>query len=78
MSEKKSTFEENILKLEGIISSLEKGDTPLEECISLFEEGVKISKLCMTMLDNAEQKIKVLSENENGDFSECNFVPDGE
>lgn len=78
MSDKKNSFEENILELEKIVDSLEKGDASLDECLSLFESGVKISKECMTMLDNAEQKIKLLTQKENGEFSESDFVADGE
>ncbi len=78
MAEKKATFEENITRLEQIIESLEKGEAPLEECLSLFEDGVRISKECMTMLDKAEQKIKLLTVSENGDYSESDFVADGE
>ncbi len=78
MADKKATFEENITRLEQIIDSLEKGEAPLDECLSLFEDGVKISKECMTMLDRAEQKIKLLTETEGGNFSESNFVADGE
>lgn len=78
MSDKKNSFEENILELEKIVDSLEKGDASLDECLSLFENGVKISKECMVMLDNAEQKIKLLTQKENGEFSETDFVADGE
>jgi len=78
MSDNKKTFEGNISRLEQIIELLEKGEAPLNECLSLFEEGVNISKDCMDMLDNAEQKIKLLTENEKGSFSESDFIPDGE
>ena len=78
MADKKNSFEENIQELEKIVDSLEKGDASLDECLSLFENGVKISKECMMMLDNAEQKIKLLTQKENGEFSEEDFVPDGE
>lgn len=75
MNDKKMTFEENMNRLEQIIEMLEKGEAQLDECLSLFEEGVKISKDCMTILDNAEQKIKLLTENENGTYSESDFIP---
>lgn len=74
----KITFEENIIRLEQIINLLEKGEAKLDECLSLFEEGVKISKECMVMLDNAEQKIKLITEENGGNFGESDFVTDGE
>ena len=78
MSAKNTTFEENITRLEEIINLLEKGEASLDECIGLFEDGVKISKDCMEMLDKAEQKIKLLTETVDGNFSESEFVVDGE
>ena len=78
MADIKSTFEDNILRLEKIVELLEKGEAPLDKCITLFEEGVKLSKDCINMLDNAEQKIKLLTDNSNGNFTESDFVPDGE
>lgn len=78
MNENKLTFEQNMNRLEQIINMLEKGEAQLEESLSLFEEGVKISKDCMSILDSAEQKIKLLTENENGTYSEKDFTTDEE
>ena len=78
MADKKATFEENIIELEQIIESLEKGDVPLDKCLSLFENGVRLSKECMTMLDSAEQKIKLLTESESGSILETDFVVETE
>lgn len=61
---KSKTFEESIEELENIVATLEKGDCPLEEAVKLFERGVKLSTECHNTLDNAEQKIKILTEND--------------
>ena len=45
----KSNFEENMEELEKIVTELEKGDLNLEESISKFEEGIKLSKDCNKM-----------------------------
>ncbi|MBE7030364.1 MAG: exodeoxyribonuclease VII small subunit [Ruminococcaceae bacterium] len=74
MANKKETFEENMKQLETIIAALESGDTPLEECMMHFEEGVRLSRSCMKMLDEAEQKIRLLTENSDGSVNEGNFV----
>jgi len=58
----KKTFEESIGELETIVEALEKGDCPLDEAVKLFEKGVKISKECHKRLNDAEQKIKILTE----------------
>ena len=73
MSKKEISFEENIKRLEEIVTLLEKGETPLEESMSLFEEGVKLTNQCLSILDNAEQKIKSLTKN-GENIEESDFV----
>ncbi len=74
MSKAKPTFEENMQQLEGIISALEKGEAPLEECMALFEKGVALSNDCLKILSDAEQKIKLLTEQESGMVTEQDFM----
>ena len=68
-----SNFEKNMSDLENIVTELEKGDLNLDESISKFEEGIKISKQCNKILENAEKKITILLEND-GEVKEENFV----
>ncbi len=56
----KNTFEENLSRLEEISTLLESEELGLDESISLFEEGIKLSKSCMTALKKAELKITEL------------------
>jgi len=60
--EKEIGFEEALKKLEEIIEELEKGELPLEETISKFEEGIKLCKLCREKIQKAEMKIEKLME----------------
>ncbi len=60
MSTKKLTFEQAMARLEEIVTALEKGDAPLEEALSLFEEGTGLMKQCSQALDKAEQKVAKL------------------
>lgn len=62
MTKKKTkiSFEENLSRLEEISTMLESEELGLDESISLFEEGIKLSKSCMTELKNAELKITEL------------------
>ena len=61
---KAKSFEESVKELENIVATLEKGDCPLDEAVSLFEKGVNLAKECHKVLDSAEQKIKILTESE--------------
>lgn len=64
MSEK--TFEQAIEELENTVKKLEDGNCSLKESVSLFERGVKLTRLCMKELDDAQQKIAMLVKNEDG------------
>lgn len=55
-----SNFEETIKELESITNELEKGDLSLDESVAKFEQGMKLSKTCSQMLDNAEKRISIL------------------
>lgn len=68
MAEKTRSFEENISALEEVVNRLERGDASLEESLSLFEQGVKLSKDCSAMLDNAEKKVNILINGEKQEF----------
>ena len=64
----KSNFEQDLSRLEEISRILEEDNVELEEAISLFEEGVKLSKFCLKTLKEAELKITEL-KNELGKIS---------
>ncbi|WP_096188475.1 exodeoxyribonuclease VII small subunit [Evansella halocellulosilytica] len=62
------TFEEAMDKLESVVGKLEEGDVPLEEAISMFQEGMELSKYCHDRLQSVEKQMtKVL--NEDGEVS---------
>ena len=65
MADKKElTFEHAMKELEVIVEQLEKGDVPLEEAISYYKEGMKLSKMCHEKLQNVEQQMEqILREN---------------
>ncbi len=60
MKEQKLDFELSLSRLEEIVRHLEKGDLPLSESLSLFEEGTKLLASCSAMLDEAEQQVVIL------------------
>ena len=61
-------FEEAIKRLEEIVRILEKGEVSLDDSLSLFEEGVGLRKFCLKRLSEAEKKIKVITEEEEGNI----------
>lgn len=58
------TFEEALSQLEKIVNALESGNAPLDDSLALYEDAVKLVKLCNEKLDLAEQKVRILTESE--------------
>ncbi len=58
-------FEKSLKQLETLVDKLEKGDLSLEDSLKNFEDGVKLTRECRQALQKAEQKISVLSKQDN-------------
>ena len=71
--EKAKSFEENMARLEEIVSLLERGDAPLADSLALFEEGTRLSALCAGLLDEAEQTVVKLQKGPDGEPMELPF-----
>lgn len=67
------TFEQAMKRLEEIVNSLETGDAPLDQSMALFEEGTKLSAYLNRLLDQAEQKVTIMTKKENGEPVEVPF-----
>lgn len=63
---KEFKFEEAMKKLEEIVRELEEGSLTLEKSLELFEEGVKISRICTKKLEEAKTRIETLTKNPDG------------
>ena len=61
------SFEAALKRLEEIVQRLERGELPLEESLSLYEEGIRLSRVCHTKLDEAEGRIELLLKDARGD-----------
>lgn len=59
-------FEEILVRLEGVVASLEAGDVPLEQALASFERGVNLSRLGARRLDQAERRVEVLLRDADG------------
>ena len=75
--EKKGSFEETIKELEKIATELENVDLSLEDSVSKFEEGMKLSKQCNDLLENAEKRITILLK-DGEETKEESFVQEEE
>lgn len=63
-AENEMPFEQAMARLEEVVAKMEEPDVPLEEAIELFQEGMRLSKLCGDKLDKVEQKIEMLIREE--------------
>lgn len=59
-------FEQAMARLESIVAELERGELPLDESLRIFEEGIRLSKTCLKMLNEAEKKVEILVQDKNG------------
>ena len=61
------SFEQALQQLEQIVQKLEKGELPLEDSLKLYEEGIRLSRLCHGKLEEAEGRIEVLLKDARGE-----------
>ena len=66
---KKMTFENALNELETIIEKLESGSPTLDKMMQLFEDGMKLMKVCQEHLSEAEGRITTLIKTHD-EFSE--------
>ena len=69
-----NSFEDNITRLEEIVSQLERGDSKLADSLKLFEDGTQHLPSCGKMLDEAEQKVVRLTKGADGAPVEAPFA----
>jgi exodeoxyribonuclease VII small subunit len=56
------SFEKDLSELESIVAKMEKGELKLEESLQYFEQGIALTRRCQKALQEAEQKVKILTE----------------
>ena len=69
----KLKFEDALERLEKIVSQLEEGELALDESLKIFEEGIKLSRLCSSKLEEAEKKIEILMKSKEGQLEKKPF-----
>ncbi|HAH95538.1 MAG TPA: exodeoxyribonuclease VII small subunit [Firmicutes bacterium] len=75
---KNKSFEEDLTRLEEIVSILESGEKTLAENLKLYEEGIRLSRSCHKKLDEVEGRLQILNMEyaENGDIQTSDFDPE--
>jgi len=71
----KERFEDALNKLEKVVSQLEEGDISLEESLKLFEEGIRLSRICNQKLDEVEKRVEILIKGKDGTIKTKPFAP---
>ena len=62
-------FEKAIQRLEKIVDDLEKGELDIDKSLEIFEEGIKMSRVCSKKLNEAEAKIEKLTQSQKGELA---------
>ena len=74
-SKKGTNFEQALKELEGLVERMEEGELSLEESLKTYERGIALSRACQKALDDAEQRIRILTEQDGKTELEA-FEPD--
>ena len=69
-------FEKSLDELETLVRNLEQGELSLEQSLSAFERGVKLTRACQQALKSAEQRVEQLVQNDDGTQETRPLAPD--
>tara|TARA_R110002111_G_scaffold94653_4_gene146679 strand:- start:12397 stop:12651 length:255 start_codon:yes stop_codon:yes gene_type:complete len=69
-------FEKSLDELETLVRNLEQGELSLEQSLTAFERGVKLTRACQQALKSAEQRVEQLVQNDDGSLETRPFSPD--
>jgi exodeoxyribonuclease VII small subunit len=77
MARKKTAvdFEQSLAELQGLVERLEGGELSLEDSLTAFEQGIRLTRDCQAALAQAEQKVQILLERD-GELEEAPFDTD--
>ena len=73
---KDMNFEEAMEKLEEAVNTLESGKLSLDRAIEVYEEAVGLIKVCHGKLEDAKQRVRILTEGADGTVSDADFIGD--
>ena len=67
------TYEQQLQQLETLIKQLENGDLSLDQALAAYEQGITLIRACQQQLEQAEQRIQLLAQDDNGEET---LIPD--
>jgi exodeoxyribonuclease VII small subunit len=67
-------FEDGLKKLEDIVKTLDEGKIPLDGALTLFKEGLALTKDLSKRLDETEKKVEILIKKDNGSIEQEPFI----
>lgn len=67
-TESPQSFENAVSELEAIVAAMEKDTLPLEDALKHYQRGIELLKHCQGTLNAAEQKIRILEDDQLRDF----------
>ena len=73
MNQQNQTFEQNMLRLEQIVRTMERGDVALEESLKLFQEGTELVRECGKLLEDAKLQVSRITAGADGEPTEEAF-----
>jgi len=63
-------FEKSLDELEQLVAKMEEGEQTLDQSLQSFERGIALYRNCQTALEQAELRVKLLSDPQNPDAAE--------
>jgi exodeoxyribonuclease VII small subunit len=63
----KLTYEQAYQELQGIVNLLDEGQQSLEDTINLFERGQALAHRCESLLNQAQKKMRLITEDTDKD-----------
>ncbi len=69
----KMSYEESFMELQSVVETMESGELPLKDSLALFERGQALSVRCGELLEEAQLRLRQLTEDESGELFETDL-----
>lgn len=67
-------LEDAMRRLDEVVAALDSEQTDLERALALYEEGVRLVRICRERLEDADRTIRQLKLNSDGEISEVEMT----